>query len=308
MRIFVTGATGVVGRRVVPQLIAASHEVTAVGRTAEKRERLSRQGAEPVDVDLFDAAAVTRAVTGHDAVVNLATHMPASSARMLLPGAWRENDRLRRDASRLLVDAATAAGATRYTQESFAPAYPDGGDGWIDESTPLRPAQYNRTLLDAERSAERFTDSGGIGVVVRFANLYGPDSRLLVEVLGFVRRGLAPLPGGPTAFLSSVSHDDAAAAVVAALGVPPGAYNVADDDPMRRRDYADALASAFGLSSPRLPPAWTGRLLGSMGELLSRSQRISNAKLRSASAWTPRFPSAREGLRAAAEEMPPSPR
>src|SRR6185369_11305558 len=102
-------------------------------------------GAEPLELDLFARDAVRRAVRGRDAIVNLATHMPATSVRMLLPGAWRENDRLRRDASAVLSEEAAAAGVAAFVQESFAPIYEDGGDRWIDESFPVRPAKYNRT-------------------------------------------------------------------------------------------------------------------------------------------------------------------
>ena len=112
-RIFVTGATGVIGRRVVPRLVAAGHAVAAVGRSPEKRAALERQGAAAVDVDLRDAAALRRALDGHAVVLNLATHMPPSTNRMLLPGAWRENDRVRREGSAALVDAALAAGVSR---------------------------------------------------------------------------------------------------------------------------------------------------------------------------------------------------
>src|SRR5262249_23287362 len=133
MRILVTGATGVIGRRVIPLLVQRGHEVTAVARSAEKAERLRRAGATPVVLDLFDRDAVGRAVAGHEVVINLATHIPSSTTAMFLPGAWRENDRVRREGSAILVDAAIAGGATRFVQESFAPIYADSGDRWIDE-------------------------------------------------------------------------------------------------------------------------------------------------------------------------------
>src|ERR671932_756223 len=101
MQIFVTGATGVIGRRVVPLLLAAGHQVTAVARTPEKSAALERMGAAAVLLDLFAAEAVRRAVAGHQVVINLATHIPPST-RMFLPGAWRANDRIRRGASAIL--------------------------------------------------------------------------------------------------------------------------------------------------------------------------------------------------------------
>lgn len=295
MRVFLTGATGVIGRRVLPALIARGDRVTAVGRTPAKRDSLHRAGAEPVAVDLFDAEALRRAVAGHDAVINLATHMPSSTTKMLLRSAWRENDRIRMLASHRLVDAALAGGAQLFLQESFAPAYPDSGERWIDETTPIAPAAYNRSVIDAERAAQRVTEAGGRGVVLRFAAFYGPDAWHLAELIRWVRRGWAPLPGAPDAYFSSVSHDDAATAVLAALEAPAGTYNVVDDEPVGRRVYADSLAAALGVPAPRLPPAWLTLLMGPVARALSRSLRLSNRKLRQTCGWAPRLPSVRDG-------------
>lgn len=300
VRIFVTGATGVIGRRVVPMLVSAGHEVTAIGRNPERRAALERAGATVASLDLFDRSAVHRAVAGHDVVINLATHIPSSVLRMLLPGAFHENDRVRREGSANLVDAAIAAGVSRVIQESFALIYEDGGARWLDESAPVRPVNYNRTVLDAEHSAERFGASGGVGVVLRFAGFYGADSRFIHDMLKMMRMGMAPLPGRADAYASSISHDDAASAVVAALGVPGGIYNVSDDEPLVRADYFAALAEPFGMRAPKATPAWITAMMGSMGELFARSQRMSNRKLR-ACGWAPRYPSAREGFRAMAE-------
>jgi nucleoside-diphosphate-sugar epimerase len=276
--------------------------VTAVGRTPEKRAGIEREGARAVEVDLFDPVEVREAVAGHEIVVNLATHIPLG-LRVFLPGAWRENDRIRREGSRILADAAIATGARRFVQESFAPMYADAGDEWIDEHSRLRPARYNRSTIDAEISADRASQAGVDGVVLRFGMFYGPDSSQLCDMIPVVRMGWSPLPGSPGAFVSPVSHDDAATAVVAALGVPAGVYNVTDDEPVRRREFVDVLAGALGVGAPRFGPAWVAQLGGSLGELLSRSLRISNRKLREASEWAPAWPSVREGLPEAVREM-----
>jgi nucleoside-diphosphate-sugar epimerase len=297
MNVFLTGASGVIGRRVVPLLLQANHRVTALGRTPEKRGALRRMGASVVDVSLFDQPALRDAVAGHDVVINLATHMPSSSLRMFLPGAWAENDRIRREGSSSLVGAAIAGGAQRFVQESFAPVYPDRGDTWIDESVPIQPVRYNRSVADAEHSAQRFEATGRSGIVLRFAAFYGPDSRYLADMVRVVRRGWAPMPGPPHAFISSVSHDDAASAVVAALALPSGTYNVSDDEPVTHREYFDSLAAALGSASPKLPPDWSMVLFGSAGRMVARSVRMSNQKLRAASDWRPRYPSVREGWR-----------
>jgi len=304
MRIFIAGATGVIGRRVVPFLVQQGHKVTAIVRTAGQRVELERQGAAPRWVSLFDEEGLAAAVSGHHAVINLATHIPRPGARMLLPSAWRENDRLRRDGSARLVDAALAGAVERFIQESYAPAYADHGEDWIGEDEPLQPTRYNRTILDAERSARRFADAGRAAVVLRFAAFYGPDSTQLGPMIDLLKRGWAALPGRADSFISSVAHDDAAAAVVAALALPPGTYNVVDDQPLRHRDFADALADAVCAGHPRLPPAWLAPLGGPLTRLLARSERISNQKLRASSGWAPRYPSVREGFPAAVAPAP----
>jgi len=303
MRVFVTGATGVIGSRAVPLLVQAGHEVTAMTRSDANRETLRGMGARPVEADLFDVASLRRAMTGHGAVVNLATHMPRSAKQMMLPWAWKMNDRIRRDGSAAVAAAARAEGVERMVQESFAPIYVDRGDEWIDESTPVMPASYNRTVVDAERSAERFTREGGTGVVLRFAALYGPDPMLL-EMLDVMRKGWSPLPGDPSAFFTSLAQDDAASAVVAALGVPAGTYNVAEDEPMRRGEWVRSLAAAAGIAPPRAIPKWLTPLGGSAMRLLSRSQRISNRRFRAASGWSPRYACARDAWGDVLQSLP----
>jgi nucleoside-diphosphate-sugar epimerase len=295
MKIFVTGATGVIGRRLVPMLRAQAHEVTGVARSQAGRDELQRHGATAVEVDLFDRDAVVRAVAGHDTVVNLVTHIPHSTFRMFLLSAWRENDRLRREASANLVDASIAGGVSRFVQESFAPVYPDRGDEWIDENVPLRPSKYNRTVLDAEASAERFSRAGGAGVVLRYGGFYGHDAFQTEAFIKSVRRGWAAMPGAPDAYVSSISHDDAATATAAALTLPAGVYNVVDDRPVTHREFFDSLAEVLGVSPVRFPPHWLMPIFGSIGEMAARSLRISNRKLRGASSWTPRYPSVRQG-------------
>jgi len=301
-RVFVTGATGVVGQYAVPLLIARGYEVIAIGRSPEKRVRLQATGARAIELDLLDETAVRAALQGVDVVINLATHMPSSAMKMLLPWSWKENDRIRREGSAALVRAARAAGVRRFIQESFAPAYEDGGDRWIEESWPLRPAPYNQTILDAERSAARFSAQGGESVVLRFASFYGPDP-ILREMIDTAKKRVSPLPGATTAYWSSIAHADAASAVVALIDAPVGTYNLCDDVPLTRREWVGALAGAAGIEPPKPMPRMLSALGGKTMELLSRSQRMSNRKLKSATGWTPRWPSAKDGLRDAVRAL-----
>ena len=150
--IVITGATGVVGRRAVRDLLAAGHQVSGVTRSPRGRRLLERLGALPVDADVFDRASLTTAFAGADTVVNLLTHIPPPD-RMMAPGAWDENDRLRRDASATIARAAQDAGAGRLVQESLAFLYADGGDAWLDEDAPVAGAARTATALTAEANA-----------------------------------------------------------------------------------------------------------------------------------------------------------
>jgi nucleoside-diphosphate-sugar epimerase len=294
LNIFVAGATGAVGRRLVPLLVRANHDVTGVARSDAKALSLRLQGARPITLDLFDRPAVARAVTGHDVVINMATHIP-TGAKAMLPGAFNENSRIRREASRNLAEAASAAGASRFIQESFAAVYPDRGDEWIDETVPIEPARYVESVRVAESAANEFTKGGGTGVVLRFAFFYDPESPFTLDIMRFVRTGIAPMLGSPDGFMSSLWTDDAATAVVSALDLPAGTYNVTDDQPVRRREVFESLAAALGVKPPKPLPQIITRLFGSVGETLGRSLRLSNARLKSASSWSPQVRSILEG-------------
>lgn len=293
--IFLTGATGVLGRRAVPALVAAGHRVSAVARGPEKEAQLRSAGASPVAVDLFDPAAVRAAVKGHDVVCHLATHIPPT-ARAWRASAWATNDRLRREASRHLVDAALATGAERYVQESITFAYADGGDTWLDEDAPIAPNPVVASALDAAGHATRFSEAGGTGVVLRFGLFYGPDSHHTTDTIAGVRRRFPHFPlGRPDTWLSSLHLDDAGTAVAAALLAPAGAWNVVDDEPVTRRHYLDSLAAALGAAPVRYPGAVLARLAGRRTDVLARSQRVSNRRFREATGWAPAVVSVDQG-------------
>jgi nucleoside-diphosphate-sugar epimerase len=293
MRVFVAGASGVLGRRVVPLLVAAGHDVSALARSDGRAALLGGLGATPVRAEVFDPDAMVRAVAGHEVVCNLATHIPATKS-MAMPGAWAENDRIRSEGSRNLVDGALAAGAARYVQESIAFLYRDGGEGWLDESSPIDPIANLRSAPVAEANAARFSASGATGVILRFAAFYGPDSDATLDMIRLARRRIA-LGAGPDAYMSSITTDDAAAAVVSSLAAPAGLYNVGDDEPVTRRDFFAALAGALGVGPSRIAPAGLARLGGSKASVLVRSQRVSNGAFVEATGWKPAQRSVREG-------------
>jgi 2-alkyl-3-oxoalkanoate reductase len=295
MQIFIAGGTGVVGRRVIPSLLAQGHSVTVAVRPSARAGPFTGTAITHAVVDLFNVDDIKRAIAGHDTIINLATHVPSLPWKMMFRRAWRTNDRIRTEGVANIVEAALSRGITRIIQESFAFTYPDRGDCWIDEQTPIKPADYTRSVLDAEKSIADFSGGSRTGVALRFAAFYGPDAMQVRTYIQGLRRGWAVLPGGPERFISSVSHDDAADAVVVALKAPPGVYTVVDDEPVRRSVYFGSLAGTLGLKAPRFLPSWTTPLFGTLGEAMSRSLRLSNRKLRQATGWAPRFPSIREG-------------
>jgi nucleoside-diphosphate-sugar epimerase len=296
MKVFVTGATGAIGRAAVPQLVAAGHDVKAVARSDAKAAGLRAVGAEPVAVDLFDAGAVRAAVSGSDGVAHLATHIPATRDAVK-KSAWADNNRLRTEATRNLVDAAVAAGAKVFVKESIAFTYEDHGAEWIDEDGPVGGGSpIVAPTLQGEQIAAGFTGDGRRGVVLRFGLFYGPDNPMTADGIRLARWRVSRVAGKADGYLSSIHTDDAGAAVVAALDAPAGIYNVTDDEPLTRREYLDAFSAAFGLPKLRVTPGWMLMMIaGRKAGLLLASQRVSNAKFRAATGWSPSHPNAREG-------------
>ncbi len=294
MRVFVAGATGVLGRRAVTQLEAAGHQVTGVARSPEKEALLEALGARPVRVDLFDADAVRTAVAGHDAVVNIATKIPPV-AQMARLRAWGENEQIRREASTNLVDGAVAAGATAFVQESLAFLYGDHGADWLDATTtPWTPSMFSGAMEAAEENVTRFTANGGRGVVLRFGRFYASDSDQTIATMQAARRGLVLDIGNGDSYAPMIDADDAASAVVHALGAPAGTYDIVDDEPFTRREQSAALAGAVGRRRLWRAPKWVAPKRASY---LTASQRVSNRAFRDATKWRPLSPNMREGYR-----------
>lgn len=300
MQVFVTGGTGAIGRPAIAALVAAGHTVTALARTPERAAALEAQGARPVAVSLFDREALALAFAGHDAVVNLATALPPTR-RFMRQSAWADNQRIRIEGSAAVVDAALAARVGTLVQESVAMIYPDRGADWIDEDVPPDRYPIAEGNLAAEASARRFTESGGRGTVLRFGWFHGPGAAHSEELLALARRHIATMLGPPDGFVSSIHVADGGAAIAAALAAPAGTWNVVDDEPLTKRAFADALGAAVGVTPWVRAPGRAALLLGQRSTSLTRSLRVANGRFREATGWTPRYPSAREGLAATAQ-------
>ena len=295
MRIIVTGATGAIGRATVPRLVAAGHDVVGLHHHDHGAAWLRSTGAEPVQVDLFDAAEVGDVLRGADAAIHLATSIPPL-AKMTKARHWVMNDRLRSDATRILADAAERVGVGQLIIGSITFNYVDRGDHWISEDDAVAAVfMPTASALVAERRVTGFAATGGLGVALRFGQLYGPGSASaeLVQAL-HVRK--VPLVGAGTNYVSSIHTDDAGAAVVAALAAPSGLYNVADDQPMRSGDRLELQATVVDAPPPRRISAGLAKLLvGRAVHQLTVSQRVLNRRFRDTTGWAPTYPSIRDG-------------
>jgi len=245
---------------------------------------------------------VADAVVGSEAVVHLATNVPEMS-KAARPKGWELHNRLRVEATQHLVAAARATGAARFVKESITFVYADGGDEWLTEDAPLLDELgLLAPTVEGERIALDFAADDGAATVLRFGLFYGgAGNRGTDENLRLGRWRRSQIAGDPGNFMSSIHCDDVATAVVAALDVPTGVYNVTDDEPLTRGEYLRAFGDAFGIKPPKPTPARLVKLLGgASAEGLLASQRVSNRKFRDASGWAPAYRDARVGWPAVA--------
>ena len=283
MRVFVAGATGVLGTAAVRQLVAGGHTVSGIARGRPKRDALAAAGANPVEADLFDPASLRRALAGHDVAINLATRIPAPAAAMRAK-SWRENDRIHTEASRNLAEAAAAQGVLRLVQEAVSCVYEDGGGEWITERHPVRPNAFSASSVTATDHAMGFADAYRFAVVLRLGLVYG-DEPATAWQLDRVRRGKPAVLGEPEGYLSPITVEDGAHAVLASLAAPSGIYNVSGP-PLTREDWAAALGTAAGVGgAARFFSPTQRRLMGRRAEPFLRSQRISSDAFHNATGW-----------------------
>lgn len=304
MKVFVAGATGAIGGPLVRQLVAAGHEVTGMTRRAEKVAELREAGAEAVVCDVFDAEGLHEAVVAArpEAVVHMLTALPL---RFGPRTDLEPTNRIRVEGTRNLVAAAQAAGAKRMVAESVAFFYaPEGGlvkdeEAPLDLDAPGKVGSAVAALTDLERQV---LEAEGIeGLVLRFGWFYGPDTYIGPggSQAEEVRKRRYPIVGKGQAMFSFIHTDDAAAAVVAALGRgAPGIYNVVDDEPAPLREWLPVYAEVLGAKPPRRVPRWLVAL--TVGPTLARSatesRGASNAKARRELSWEPRHSSWRQGI------------
>ena len=306
MRVFVAGATGALGRYLVPGLVAAGHEVTAATRTPGKVAQLRAAGAEPVVVDGLDRAAVIAAVRA--AAPEVIVHEMTALADMR---SFRNPDKLFAVTNELrtrgtdnLLAAAARAGTRRFIAQGYAGAGPDrpsGGPLKTEEDPPdWRPIRSAARAMAAMRYVDRTVPlEAPEGIVLRYGGFYGPGASDFL--LSMLRRRQVPVIGGGTGVWSFIEITDAAAATLTAVDRgAPGIYNVVDDDPAPVAEWLPYLAKVAGAKPPLRVPAWLGRLLA--GEFvvaqMTTSRGSSNEKARKELGWEPRYASWREGFRA----------
>jgi nucleoside-diphosphate-sugar epimerase len=305
MRVFLAGATGVIGRPLVPALIAGGHQVTAMTRSPGKAAALRAAGAEPVVADALDGEAVAAAVreARPDAVIHQLTAIPQRLDPRRIERDFALNDRLRSEGTRHLVTAARDSGVRRIIAQSIAFAYEPGPAGTVHgEDDPLvksPPKQFRRSA-GAVAELER-TVLGAGGLVLRYGYFYGPGCGISTTgaISADVARRRMPIVGDGQGVWSFIHIEDAARATLSALtDGEPGPYNIVDDDPAAVREWIPTLARALGAKRPHRVPVFLARLAaGDYGvAVMTSAQGASNARARAELRWAPQHPSWREGF------------
>jgi nucleoside-diphosphate-sugar epimerase len=302
--VFVAGATGVIGRRLLPALRTAGHEPIAMTRSPDKAATLRAQGIEAVVCDAYDADGLTRAVADArpDQIVHALTDLPEEINMRRFERDVQSTGRLRREGTRNLLAAARAAGVRGIVAESIAFIYAPEGDRVKDEDAPLAIATLPSAaepIADLERQV---LEAGGI--VLRYGQLYGPGTGFAKDGAwaANLRRRRLPIVGAGSGVFSFLHVDDAASATVAALGREgPATYNVVDDDPAPIHEWAPVYARAVDAPKPWHAPAWVGRLAAGRiaVEMMQELRGASNARIKRELGWEPTYASWREGFQTA---------
>jgi nucleoside-diphosphate-sugar epimerase len=302
--VFVAGATGVIGRQLLPALTSAGHEPIAMTRSPAKAAALRAQGIESVVCDAYDADGLARAVADAraDQIVHALTDLPEEVNMRRFERDVQSTGRLRRDGTRNLLAAARAAGVRRIVAESIAFVYAPEGDRIKDEDAPLATATLPAAaepIADLERQV---LDAGGI--VLRYGQLYGPSTGFARDGAwsANLRRRRLPIVGTGDGMFSFLHVEDAASATVAALGREgPATYNVVDDDPAPVHEWVPVYARAVDAPQPWRAPAWVGRLAAGRiaVEMMQELRGASNERIKRELGWQPRYASWREGFQTA---------
>jgi 2-alkyl-3-oxoalkanoate reductase len=315
MKVFVAGAAGALGTRLVPMLVNGGHEVVAMTRSPGKADALRALGAEPVVADGLDRGAVMQAVmrAEPEVVIHQMTALANVKSLKKFDDDFALTNRLRTEGIDHLVEAARAAGARRFIAQSYGNwNYEPTGSGLKSEDDPLtaNPPANQRRSLEAIRHLERTVlESGLEGIALRYANFYGPGNAIgrggqFVEM---VAKRRFPIVGDGAGVWSFIHIDDAAAATVAAMErAAPGIYNVVDDRPAPVSEWLPGLADAIGAKPPRRVPVWVGRLaVGEVGvSMMTKMRGTSNAKAKRELGWSPRYPTWREGFHTGLDAPP----
>ena len=298
VKVFVAGATGVLGRRLVRLFCDRGDSVVGLVRSSAGAQTVAALGGQPYRADLFDVEGLARGAQGCEVVIHAATSIPVKTR----PRAkdWEMNDRIRREGTACLTECAAKVGAQSYLQQSLIWVARPGDGAFFDEDSPATPDALSHSALDGENIAQEAGAKHGFRVgVLRCGWFYGPDAAHTKMLGDGIRKRQLPIIGKGDGIWACLHLDDAAEAfVAAATSGQSGLWHVVDNEPVCAADFVNYFAKRLGAPTPMHVPAWLARLVaGSYAvDFFTKSSRTSNKRFCETTGWMPRFATYRQGI------------
>jgi 2-alkyl-3-oxoalkanoate reductase len=310
MRVFLSGATGVLGRRAAKLLLANDYTVVGLSRSEANTRWLAEQGVEPRQGDLFNAAQMQELTADCDAILHLATAIPTKTRATLAD--WAMNDRIRREGTQVLTTAAAHNQCKLYLQQSVTFLYGDQKGEWVNEETPITTqlSAVLRSAVDMEQIIQNKVEREQLpAVILRFGMFYCHDAAHTQGMFAGVRKSAYPVIGSGDNYWNIIQVDDAAAAILSVLNnytaaLPYRVFNVCDDEPVTYQTLLNFVAHTLNARKPMRLPVFLARLLlgSDTVEYLLASMRCQNQRLKEVIGWQPHYPTYREGYQAEIEK------
>ena len=318
MKIFVIGSTGVLGRRVV-KILAKTHELYCLVRSEGKKEQIEKIGARAIVGNLYDKDLLVKVTQNMDGLLHLATAIP--SMNKTRPKDWEENNRLRTEAVKILIEVVKKNRIIFYIQNSVLFSYGHRNGEWVNEKTKfVRPMptycklseEYRyilESMIEGEEYIEHEIKNGFPGIILRFGMFYSSDSHTTTQIINMVQKGKFPIIADGSSFINLIHVDDAAQAVVDAVKsyepIMGKVFNISDDLPVSYQEFLPFLAQELQVKKPRKVPVFLAKLVAGKYtvNIVLSSYRNENLLFKQSTGWKPAYPTYKEGYKQVLEEL-----